>query len=416
MHRTGMGVVVALLAGSALGAEAPPRFVVTTLPTSVPGALELDYQGVTSPGAVYAVGLTPGTNVKTLVRIEPDGFVTITENIHLDPDNLPDNWLQVWDWNDSGTVVGLSTSFDLAEDVWIDTSFRYQFLFPGFAVMDDFGVLTGHGPGLRPTSINEAGDVLFHETPVGPAVWRPGGGLEALAAPGLLVEPWFGVMGGDGSVGGRFLDTDGFQRGFAWDTEGVRVLESFANPTGVNIASNVSDINANGWAVGTTHIPWDFGLAMQRPCVDRGDGTELLSEMVDGELSGFASAVTDDNVIYGHRNGVGAGVWRRGDLEWWTLTELLPPDVAYQSVTFQEVSRLGAALAYATNPGWPIGDRVTLIPAGPGDYNADGVRDLGDVQLFIAEFVARARLADRNQDGVHDLADLQSWIAEFVSR
>ncbi|MBZ0171642.1 MAG: hypothetical protein K8E66_04615, partial [Phycisphaerales bacterium] len=74
-----------------------------------------------------------------------------------------------------------------------------------------------------------------------------------------------------------------------------------------------------------------------------------------------------------------------------------------------------AALAYATNPGWPIGDRVRLTPAGPGDYNADGVRDLGDVQLFILEFLAGARLADRDQDGVHDLADLQSWIAEFVS-
>jgi len=409
------GLAGVACAGAVWAAEAPPRFMVQTLPSSINGAFIDEYDAIQNDGTAYASGVTLSPRRAVLVRISPLGVPTITEG--LPAQVVPQHTLQIWDTNNSGRVVGQTFWSDISTGSIAEISFLYTHLFDGFGVMQDLGAMAGlttpHVAG-----INEAGQVLFFNSASGPAVWSQGGGTTVLSPPPELAEPTVIVMGEDGSFGGRFRDTDGFFRGFVWDgADGVRIITSQATPLGLSgFASNVNDININGWAVGFTTVPWDFGLVVDRAYVERGNGVEILPGQQFSDPAAFATTVTDDNVIYGVRNGAGgSGLWRGENLDWWALTELLPPDVAYASVSFRQVSRRGTALAYATNPGWPLGDTVRLIPAEPGDYNADGVRDLGDVQLFVAEFLGGGRLADRDQNGVHDLGDLQSWIQEFVN-
>ncbi|USN98170.1 MAG: hypothetical protein H6810_08235 [Phycisphaeraceae bacterium] len=417
MHRTHTTLMAILPActGLATAGEAPPRFVVETLPDVVDGAFIDEYDAIQSDGSVYASATRLNPQRAVLVRISPQGVPTVTDGLPSDP--VPQHVLQVWATNDSGRVVGHCIWTDITTGNIENLSFLYTHLADGFGIMQDVGALAGLAD-ADVADINASGRVLFYNSAQGPAAWSAGQGTTLLTPPVVLAEPTIIVMGEDGTYGGRFRDTDGYFRGFVWDgAAGVRVITSRATPAGLSgFASNVSDINAHGWAVGKTLVPWISGNSVDRAYVDRGNGVEILPAQQPNDPSAFATAVTDDDVIYGVRNGAGgSGIWRGDDLDWWALTELLPPDVAYSIVSFRQVSRHGAALAYATNPGWPFGDTVRLIPAGPGDYNADGVWDLADVQLFVSEFLAGARLADRDQNGTHDLADLQSWIGEFLS-
>jgi len=67
---------------------------------------------------------------------------------------------------------------------------------------------------------------------------------------------------------------------------------------------------------------------------------------------------------------------------------------------------------FTLSPGfWPGALRA---PACRPDINNDGVLDLGDIQAFVALFLASDLAADFNPDGVLDTGDIQAFVAAFL--
>ena len=65
---------------------------------------------------------------------------------------------------------------------------------------------------------------------------------------------------------------------------------------------------------------------------------------------------------------------------------------------------------YETEVGTPITVGGGLCPA---DVNFDAVLDLGDLQTFVAAFVAQSAPADFDGNGIFDLADVQGFVGAF---
>ncbi|MFG0307352.1 MAG: GC-type dockerin domain-anchored protein [Phycisphaerales bacterium JB040] len=68
--------------------------------------------------------------------------------------------------------------------------------------------------------------------------------------------------------------------------------------------------------------------------------------------------------------------------------------------------------AFTLRPGfWPGALRG---PSCAADVNGDGVLDLGDIQAFVALFLAGDPGADFNPDGVLDNGDIQAFVTAFL--
>lgn len=59
--------------------------------------------------------------------------------------------------------------------------------------------------------------------------------------------------------------------------------------------------------------------------------------------------------------------------------------------------------------------RITIPEPCSPDFNGDGTLDLGDIQAFVALFLAPDPAADFNGDGVLDLGDITDFVAAFIA-
>ncbi|MFG0306697.1 MAG: M1 family aminopeptidase [Phycisphaerales bacterium JB040] len=81
------------------------------------------------------------------------------------------------------------------------------------------------------------------------------------------------------------------------------------------------------------------------------------------------------------------------------------------------ISLDGEGESFPTGDGAPGGDFVLRFTVGggcPADINGDGVLDLGDINAYVALFLAADIAADINDDGVLDLGDINAFVALFL--
>lgn len=73
-----------------------------------------------------------------------------------------------------------------------------------------------------------------------------------------------------------------------------------------------------------------------------------------------------------------------------------------------------AFIATPSGP-WQLDLSADTCPARSPDLNGDGVVDFGDIQTFIALFLAQDLAVDLNVDGIVDQGDIQSFVSLFLA-
>ncbi|MFT5423548.1 MAG: hypothetical protein ACI89L_001328 [Phycisphaerales bacterium] len=237
-----------------------------------------------------------------------------------------------------------------------------------------------------------------------PTVQTPAGWINPYfnvsRAPGTFVfeEIWFGEVSsasGDGSTDGPFSEFAMLIR--------TTVPVAYANEAGAYIGTGAGDPSNVPWArlsirEGFCFLPGAVPAVGQPICQTNPSGDLVSVRRADS--SGYEAAL-DGCCPVGADRGGAFGV-------------LDPGEYTIYLRTGADMNLLFSFGSYADVSGTNVLDLYWDEPCA-ADLNGDGIADQGDIQSFIALFLAGDLAVDFNGDGIVDLGDIQEFIAAFLA-
>ncbi|MFG0304836.1 MAG: GC-type dockerin domain-anchored protein [Phycisphaerales bacterium JB040] len=383
-----------------------------------------------SPGTgLEGIGdLEGGTLTSVAFGVNADGSVIVGRGSSLHPVGTLRHEGFAWDRAPLG--MGVMTALGGYIDTGISTvGLAPTFLGVARGVSADGAVVIGAALEIT----NRRGDFVQGHTR--PARWVQGaaggaGGYE-LRSLGRIdehgLDGWANGVSADGRVivGSEVREPE-FQtpRAFRW-TESTGMV-SLGDLNGAGVKSAASGVSADGevvvgWAasaVGDQAFRWTLA-----------GGMVGLGRLGESTILSEAKAVNADGSVIGgeERFSLGEGlvglagtVWTEA-LGWRRLDRVLEEQgvalAGWGIGTVEGVSADGRVLVgLAQSPGGElVGFRAVLAVACEADVNADGVLDLGDIQVFVGGYQSGDPRSDFNGDGVVDPGDVAAFVEAYLA-